>query len=159
MHRRSYFESYFKIQKHPSIVVIRNKWKNKGIFSFVGVDKKEIEKEILKLDANKASQNSDIPIKLLKENVNIFSDIVCTSFNSSINMSKFPENLKLADITLPYKKGKKDIKGKYRPARILTNLSKIFENIFLNRSHIFSKIYYQSINVVLGRVSVSNIVF
>ena len=96
-----------KYRKHPSIVAIRNKCENKGSFSFVGVDQKEIENEILKLDANKASQNSDIPMKLLKENVDIFNDFVCTSFNSSINMSKFPENLKLADITPVYKKVKK----------------------------------------------------
>ena len=92
----------------------------------------------MKLDANKAFQSSDIPIKLLKENVDIFSDFVCTSFNSSINVSKFPENLKLADITPTYKKGKKDIKGNYRPVSILPNLSKIFEkHIFKQMSHFF----------------------
>ena len=128
-------KAILKYRKHP------NKCKNKGSFSFVGVDKKEKEKEILKLDANKASQNSDIPIKLLKENVDIFSDFVCTSFSSSINMSKFPENLKLADITPAYKKGKKDIKGNYRPVSILPNLSKIFEkHIFKQMSHFFENI-------------------
>ena len=100
-------KAVLKYRKHPNIVAIRNKCKNKGSFSFVGFDKKEIEKEILKLDANKASRDSDILIKLLKENVNIFSDFVCTSFNNSINMSKFSKNLKLADITPAYKKGKK----------------------------------------------------
>ena len=104
-------KAILKYGKHLSIVAIRNKCRNKGSFSFVGVDKKEIEKEVLKLDANKASQNLDIPIKILIENVDIFSDFVCTSFNSSVDMSKFVENLKLADITLPYKKDKKDIKG------------------------------------------------
>ena len=39
----------------------------------------------------------------------------------------FPEILKHADITPLYKKGKKDIKGNYRPVSILPNLSKIFE--------------------------------
>ena len=125
-------------RKHPSIVATRNKCKNKGSFSFVGVDKKEIEKEILKLDANKRSQSSGIPIKLLKENVDIFSDFVCTNFNSSINMSKSPEDLKFADITPAYKKCKKDIKGNYRPVIILPNLSKIFKkHIFEQMSHFF----------------------
>ena len=81
----------------------------------------------MKLGANKASQNPEIPVKLLKENVDTFSDFLCTSFNSSINMSKFPENLKLANITPAYKKGKKDIKGNHRPVSILPNVSKIFE--------------------------------
>ena len=56
-------------------------------------------------------------------------------------MSKFPENLKLADITPTYKKGKKDIKGNYRPVSILPNLSKIFEkHIFKQMSHFFENI-------------------
>ena len=134
-------KAILKYRKHPSIVVIRNKCKNKGSFSFAGVDKKEIEKEILKLDVSKASQNSENSIKLLKENVDIFSDFVCTSFNSSINMSKFPKNLKLADITSAYKKGKNDIKGNYRPVSILPNLSKIFEkHIFKQMSRFFENI-------------------
>ena len=56
-------------------------------------------------------------------------------------MSKFPENLKLADITPAYKKGKKDIKGNYRPVSILPNLSKIFEKqIFKQMSQFFENI-------------------
>ena len=39
-------------------------------------DQKQIEKEILKLNVNKASQNSGIPIKVLKENTNIFSNFL-----------------------------------------------------------------------------------
>ena len=148
-----------KYRKHPSIIAIRNKYKNKNRFSFIETDKKEIEKEILNLDANKASQNSDIPIKILKENVDIFSDFVCNSFASSINMSRFPENLKLADITPLYKKGKKDVKGNYRPVSILPNLSKILKNTFLDRCHIFLTTYYQSINVALEKDSVPNIAF
>ena len=56
-------------------------------------------------------------------------------------MSKFPENLKLADITPAYKKGKKYITENYRPVRILPNLSKIFEkHIFKQMSHFFENI-------------------
>ena len=47
-------KAILKYIKYPSIVDIRNKCKSKGSFSFVGVDKKEIEKEILKPDVNKA---------------------------------------------------------------------------------------------------------
>ena len=56
-------------------------------------------------------------------------------------MSKFPENLKLADITPAYKKGKKDVKGNYRPVSILPNLSKMFEkHIFKQMSHFLKNI-------------------
>ena len=38
----------------------KGKCKDKGNFNFIEVDHKQIEKEILKLDVNKASQSSDI---------------------------------------------------------------------------------------------------
>ena len=61
--------------------------------------KKKLEKGILNLDLNKGNQYSNISIKLVKVNTGIFSDFICPSFNSSIKMSKSPENFKLADIT------------------------------------------------------------
>ena len=70
-------KAILKYGKYPSIVAIRNKCKNKDSFSFLEVEKKEREKEILNLYANKAFQNSDISINLLKEKVDIFCDSVC----------------------------------------------------------------------------------
>ena len=99
-------------------------------------------KKILKLDVNKVSQSSDIPIKVLKENSNIFSNFLCNSFNDSIKLLTFPEILKHADITPLYKKGKKDIKGNYRPVSILPNLSKIFQKcMFEQISQFFENIF------------------
>ena len=70
----------------------------------------------------------------------LISDFVCASLNSSINISKFLESLKLPDIIPAYKKGKK-IKGNYRPVSILLNLSKMFEkHIFKQMSHFFENI-------------------
>ena len=64
------------------------------------------------------------------ENVDIFCDFVCTSFNISAKTLQFLGNLKVADNTPLYKKGKNYIKGNYRPVSILLNLSKIFEKCF-----------------------------
>ena len=57
-------KAILKYRNHPSIIAIQNKCKDKDLFDFNEVDQKQIEKEILKLDVNKASQSSDIPIKL-----------------------------------------------------------------------------------------------
>ena len=81
--------------------------KDKSSFNFTEVDQKQIEKENLKLDVNKASQNSDIPIKVLKENSDIFSNFLCNSFNNSITLSTFLEIQKKCRITSWYKKVKK----------------------------------------------------
>ena len=96
----------------------------------------------MKLDVNKASQSSDIPIKVLKENSNIFNNFLCNSFKNSIKLSTFPEILKHADIIPLYKKGKKHMKGNYRPVSILPNLSKIFEKcMFEQMSQFFENIF------------------
>ena len=73
-----------KYRNYPSIIAIQSKYKDKGSFNFIEVDEKQIVKEILKLDVNKASQNSNIPMKVLKENTDNFSNFLCNSFNSSI---------------------------------------------------------------------------
>ena len=53
-----------KYRNHPSTIAIQNKCKDKVSFNFIKIDQKQIEKEILKLDVNKASQSCDIPIKV-----------------------------------------------------------------------------------------------
>ena len=131
-----------KYRNHPRIISTRRKCEDKGNFNFIEVDQKQIAKKILKLDVNKASQSSDIPINVLKENNDIFSNFLCNSFNNSIKLSTFPEILKHADISPLYKKGKKDVKGNYRPVRILPNLSKIFEKfMFEQMSQFFENIF------------------
>ena len=51
------------------------------------------------LNCNKAAQQYDIPIKILKENSEIFSHILCHNFNNSLFTKVFPNSLKKADIT------------------------------------------------------------
>jgi len=135
-------KAILKYRKHPGVIAIRDKFKIKDAFSFVEVDQKEIEKEILSMDVNKASQGSDIPTKIVKENFDIFGSFVCTGFKNTIKLSNFYENLKYADVTPLHKKSKKDLKGNYRPVSILPNLSKIFEKcMFKQITQFFDKIF------------------
>ena len=90
------------------------------------------------MDKNKASQHSDIPIKIIKENLDIFADFLCTNINSSFKSSSFPSCLKMADVTPLHKKGKKDLKEKCRPVSILPVFSKVFErSMFAQMSSFF----------------------
>ena len=89
------------------------------------VDKDEILKEILNLDASNACQDLDIPSRIIKENDDIFVDILHSSFDNSIYKSEFPSILKLANITPVFKKVDRDSKENYRPVSILSNISKI----------------------------------
>ena len=69
-------KAILKYRNHPSIIAIRKKYKISECFKFTEVDQKDIEKEFLQIDVNKASQSSDIPTKIVIENVDIFADFI-----------------------------------------------------------------------------------
>ena len=52
--------------------------KNLEIFSCI--DKNTVLKEIRGLSTTKASQNTDIPVKILKENADYFAEFICIQF-------------------------------------------------------------------------------
>lgn len=81
-----------KYKNHIIILTIRNQWKNRAGFSFAEVDQKEVEVLILNQDANKVSQSSDIPLKILKDNPNNFSGFSSISLNSSVKLTIFPKS-------------------------------------------------------------------
>ena len=66
----------------------------------------------------KASQFSDIPAKIIKENVDVFAGFLSTSVNSSTKSSLSPSCPKFADVTSLHKKRRKGAKGNYRPVSI-----------------------------------------
>ena len=57
-----------KYRNHPSILAIREQKKAQINFCFKEVAVEETQKEVLNLNNKKASQNSDIPTKIIKEN-------------------------------------------------------------------------------------------
>ena len=82
-----------KYKDHPRILTIQNNCKNRIKFAFQETDLKSIEKRIDNLKINKESQSSDIPTKIIKENVDIFADFLWKSINSSIKSSTSPSTL------------------------------------------------------------------
>ena len=71
-----------KYRDHPSILAIGEvcKEKSDSSFLFTGIDKEEILKEILNLDASKACQDTDVPTRVFKENLDIFADLLHPEF-------------------------------------------------------------------------------
>ena len=62
-------------------------------FSFKLVDQDQVFKEIKKLDGIKASQKNDIPMKIMKKNINIVSYILFHNFNNPLFDFVFPSKL------------------------------------------------------------------
>ena len=78
-------------------------------------------------------QSTDIPVKILKHNADIFGGYICHFFNVCINKGTFLSVLKHANIISVFKKGHSGSKENYRPVSILPVTSKIFEKLLCNQ--------------------------
>ena len=97
-------KAILKYRKHPSIIAIS--CKGKDTFNFNEVHVAEIKSQILKLNKRKATQSYDIPTRIIIENADIFSDVLCYNFNNSIVSSNFHSVLSLRTLHLCIKRGK-----------------------------------------------------
>ena len=89
---------------HESVLKIKVARNSSDCFSFKLVSIEDICKEIRALDASKATQSDGIPIKIIKNNSNIFSRFFQANFNNAIETSTFPEQPKYADVKPVFKK-------------------------------------------------------
>ena len=69
------------------------------------MDRGKILKEISILNHTKACQELDIPTKIVKQNADIFSEVLHLSCNTSVNEGTFQSVFKLGDVTPIFKKG------------------------------------------------------
>ena len=97
------------------------------VFVFRKFRQLKLKKELKNLDCSKASQDSDIPTKIIKGNIDIFVPVLLTVFNESLKLSRFPHSVKSANVAPVFKRNDRTDKTNYRPVSILPNLSKVFE--------------------------------
>ena len=126
-----------KFRNYPGIIMIKNKRKADQCFSFGPVTYNDILKKTNNLDTAKASQQSDVPTKILKQNSNYFTGYFCGNINQCISKSMFPPDLKLADVTPVYRNKSKNSKDNYRPVGILSYISKIYERSLHDQIQVF----------------------
>ena len=124
-----------KYGNHPSIIAITEKMEKLGnpTFGFNFTSYEETVKEVNNLQIRKVSQKTDIPVRIIKENIDIVSYFLYHSFNNSLSCSTFPTAMKYAEVTHIHKKDDKTDKENYRPISILPNLSKVYERLKYNR--------------------------
>ena len=139
------FNAIKKYEDHPSIKKIKFFMSGKVLkFSFNFETKNKILAEIHNLDKKKACQESDILVKIIKDNIDIFSELILHNFNNSLFDATFPSELKKADVTPIFKKKDRNNVENYRPVSILPNFSKIYERCLYDQmykyfNHIISK--------------------
>lgn len=65
------FKATTKYKNHHSTKLIKNTF-NLNTYSFHYVDESDIEKQIMNVSNSKAPQDSDIPVKITNDNLDIF---------------------------------------------------------------------------------------
>ena len=96
-------KAIIKYRNYPAIIAIKERCTNSE-YSFSFIEKNDIFKEIKNLQINKATQDSDIPTKIIKNNLDLFADFLVTNLNDSIAQPTIPSLLKPTNITLVHKK-------------------------------------------------------
>ena len=80
-------------------------------FSFQKITKSEINQEILNLDNYKVCQESDLLKKIIKENSDIFTEVIQKELSEDLEVGNFSCTMKLANVTPVYEKDNRSEKG------------------------------------------------
>ena len=104
-------------------------------FSFVLFSKEDILKAIKSLSSNKTSPIENISIKNFKNLIHVdseklFSKFSTNIFNKCLISRKFLDTLKIAHVTLIFKKESNKEKESYCLVTMLSTFSKVFEELF-----------------------------
>ena len=148
-----------KYNDHPSITSIKNKMTSRDNpkFSFRFVSLNKTLNEVNKLNRKKASQATDMPVKIIKENKDVISFHVFHNFSNALSSCSFPTALKYAGVRPALRKDDKTDKENYTPISILPNLSKVYQRLMYDQMYPFFLIKsFQNCNAVFVKVLAQN---
>ena len=125
---RSIIKSF---KNHENIQGIKlTNFYHRETFNFCCDSVKEVKKELMNLSSKKVTRKGDIPAKILKDSLNVYTKELTTIINNCLKDGMFPNELKLANVSPLFKKDDDLNKANYRPVSILSHMSKVFERIF-----------------------------
>ena len=98
-------------------------------FYFREVAIEDVAIQIKKLNSNKVSPVTSIPVRILRENYDVFCTLIQNLYNYGLSKCIFPKELKAGDISQLVKKEDDFMKKNYRPITVLQSESKIYERV------------------------------
>ena len=106
-----------------------NEKKISDTFKFTFVSSEDVKKEIMNLNVKKSPSSKAIPATILKQSLHIYLPFLTNYINHSFVANKFPDELKLSEVILFYKKLDPLKKENYRPVSLLPHVSKVFKRM------------------------------
>ena len=110
---------------HPSVLKMKEKFRLNKRYSFQHVSEVTARKTGKNVPSDRTSAG-EIPIKILRESKFCFPKLA-NCINESSTSNKFPDTLKLSNITPVFKNLDPSDKANYRSVSILLFISKVFE--------------------------------
>ena len=122
---------------HPSVELISLNTKPSHSFAFTFVANSRVSAELRDLQVKKASHIDSIPSKILRDNLDIFTDILQQNFNASIEDGIFPTVLKRGEVTCVFKGNDQMTKSNYRPIT-----AKVYERLMSEQMEAYSETFF-----------------
>ena len=126
--RHPTLNSILKYKDHPTIRVIERVSQGFSSFYFSTVNKNTVLKEIRKLKSSKVVQDTDIHIKILKDNAEYSAKYICLQYSKAIKSLHFPCCFKFGNTAAAFKQGSRNQKTNCKPISMLPLILEIFEN-------------------------------
>ena len=91
-------------KNHESIHRIKlANFHHRQAFNFRYVSVKEVKKELMNLSSKKVNRKGDIPAKILKDSLRVYTKELTTIISNCLKDGLFPNKLKLADVSPVFK--------------------------------------------------------
>ena len=97
----------------------------------------ETQSEILSMPSNESFGFYSCPVSILKSASSFISNIIAETFNTSVEIGKYPTKLKMAKVIPIYKSDDETDPNNYRPISLLSCFNRIFEKLVYKRMKCF----------------------
>ena len=157
--RHPTLSAILKYKDHPSIRVIKKVSQRFQVSYFSPVDKNTVFKEIRKSKSKKPVQDTDVTVKIMKDNEEFFAEYIYLQYNQAKDHQIFL-------IVLSFQTYQLDLNKVQEIKRITTevkqhttsNLKNIWKAYVQTTLELLWTIFSRNFNMVLGKVTVHNIV-
>ena len=104
-----------------------------SIMSDFLIERNDVYKNLKNLTIDKSPGMDDINPRILKENSEELSDVLCKLYNLSVNKGALPHDWKASIVIALQKKGSKSNINNYRPVFLTSEVCKVLESILVDK--------------------------